>query len=314
MDSGATDHITGDLDQLTMHDDYVGTDQIHAANAKGMDITHIGKIIIPTPCRNLVLDNVLHVPASHKNLISVHRFTLENDTFIEFHPYFFLSKDRKTRKVLLHGPCKGGLYPLPPSSSKFHKLVFSAKKISADRWHSLLGHPARDIVRRVVSTNNLSCVSLDSSSGSVCDACACAKAHQFSYSVSSSRSSVPLELIFSDVWGPAIDSFGRKKYYVSFINDYSKFTWIYLLRSKSEVLKYFLEFQCLVERRFDRKIITVQSDWGGEYEKLNSFFVTLASLIRFLAPTPINRTVLLSASIVTLWRWVSLFLPMPLKY
>jgi hypothetical protein len=157
-------------------------------------------------------------------------------------------------------------------------------------------------------------VSLDSSSGSVCDACACAKAHQFSYSVSSSRSSVPLELIFSYVWGPAIDSFSRKKYYVSFINDYSKFTWIYLLRSKSEVLKYFLEFQRLVERRFDRKIITVQSDWGGEYEKLNSFFVTLASLIKFLAPTPINRTVLLSASIVTLWRWVSLFLPMPLKY
>jgi hypothetical protein len=42
-----------------------------------------------------------------------------------------------------------------------------------------------------------------------------------------------LELVFSDVWGLAIDSFSRKKYYVSFIDDYSKFTWIYLLRHKS---------------------------------------------------------------------------------
>jgi histone deacetylase 1/2 len=58
-----------------------------------------------------------------------------------------------------------------------------------------------------------------------------------------------------------------KKYYVSFIDDYSKFTWIYLLRYKSEVFKYFQEFQTLVERLFNRKILAMQSDWGGEYEK-----------------------------------------------
>jgi hypothetical protein len=177
------------------------------------------------------------------------------------------------RKVLLHEPCKGGLYPLPPPSSKFCKLVFSAIKISTDRWHSRLGHPARDIVRCVVFTNNLPCASLDSGSGLVCDVFACAKAHQLPYFVSFSRSSVPLELIFLDVWGPAIDSFGRKKYYISFIDDYSKFIWIYLLRSKSEVFKYFIEFQRLVERWFDCMIITVQFDWGGEYEKFNSFFL-----------------------------------------
>jgi hypothetical protein len=97
----------------------------------------------------------------------------------------------------------------------------------------------------------------------MCDACACAKAHQLPYSISSSRSFTPLELVFSDVWGRAIDSFGRKKYYVSFIDDYSKFTWIYLLCHKSEVSKYFLEFQTLAERMLGRKIISLQSDWGG---------------------------------------------------
>jgi hypothetical protein len=100
MDSGAIDHITRDLDQLTMHDHYAGTDHIHATNGKGMDITHVGKTIIPTPCRNLILDKVMHVPSCHKNLILVHRFTLDNDIFIEFHPYFFLIKDQKMRKVM----------------------------------------------------------------------------------------------------------------------------------------------------------------------------------------------------------------------
>ena len=67
----------------------------------------------------------------------------------------------------------------------------------------------------------------------------------------------------------------EKNYYVSFIDDYSKFTWIYLLKFKSEVFSIFQEFQKLVERQFDRKILAVQSDREGEYEKLNSFFQTL---------------------------------------
>mgnify|MGYP003703203547 CR=1 FL=1 len=87
-------------------------------------------------------------------------------------------------------------------------------------------------------------------------------------------SSVPLELMFSDVWGPAPDFVGGRKYYVSFIDDFSKFTWVYLLKKKSEVFKKFLDLQQLVERLFDLKIISMQTDWGGEYEKLHSFFFT----------------------------------------
>jgi hypothetical protein len=58
-----------------------------------MDITQIGSSIIPSSGCDLVLNNVLHVSSTHKNLIFVHCFTLDNDTLIEFHPYFFLIKD-----------------------------------------------------------------------------------------------------------------------------------------------------------------------------------------------------------------------------
>jgi hypothetical protein len=263
-----------------------------------MNITHIGNSIIPTPTRNLALNNVLHAPATNKNLIFLHRFTLDNDTFIEFHPYFFLIKDQKMRKVLMHKQCKGGIYPLRPWTFKFWKLVFSVIKILVDRWHNRLGHPSREIVHHVISKNNLSCAHLDSLGIFVCDACACAKAPQLPYSMSSSCSPAPLELVFSNVWGPTIDSFSRKCYYVSFIDDYSKFTWIYLLHYKSEVSKYFLEFQKLVEHHLDRKIIAVQSNWGGEYEKLNSFFDLLGYHIKSRVLTLINRTMLLSASTI----------------
>jgi hypothetical protein len=102
--------------------------------------------------------------------------------------------------------------------------VFSTIKISVDRWHSRLGHSSSEIVRHVISKNNLSCAQLGSLGHSVCDACACAKVHQLPYLVSTSRALAPLQLVFSDVWGPIIDSFGHKNYYVSFIDDYNKFT------------------------------------------------------------------------------------------
>jgi hypothetical protein len=226
-----------------------------------MDIDHIGKSAIPTSSRPLHLNHVLHVPRAHKQLVSIHCFTLDNHTFIELHPYFFLIKDQATKQVLLRGPCRGGLYPLLPLPSSTQKLILSAIKPSSQRWHCRLGHPSRDIVLRVIKDNNLSYSSLDYPE-SVCDACLRAKAHQLPYLTSSSQSTAPLDLVFSDVWGPVVDSFGNKKYYVHFIDDFSKFTWIYLLRHKSEVFQFFKEFQVLVERMFNRKILAIQIDWG----------------------------------------------------
>jgi hypothetical protein len=60
--------------------------------------------------------------------------------------------------------------------------------------------------------------------------------------------------------GPAPTLVGRYTYYVFFIDDYSKFTWIYFLRHKSEVFQCFHDFQNLVERLFDRKIVSMQTN------------------------------------------------------
>jgi histone deacetylase 1/2 len=106
----------------------------------------------------------------------------------------------------------------------------------------------------------------------VCDSCQLAKSHQLPYPISSSVSTAPLEQVFSDVWGPAPLSVGNHSYYVSFIDDFSKFTWIYLLKKRSDMYQAFLNFQQYVERKFDRKNVTMQTVWGGEYEKLNGFF------------------------------------------
>jgi histone deacetylase 1/2 len=151
------------------------------------------------------------------------------------------------------------------------KKAFGATKIPASQWHSRLGHPSLPIVQQILSKNKFPFIS-DSNKSSICDACQQGKSHQLPYPKSSSVSNKPLDLVFSDVWGPAPTSVGRNNYYVSFIDDFSKFTWVYFLRHKSEVFQWFHDFQNLVERLFNRKIVAVQTDWGGEYQRLNSFF------------------------------------------
>ena len=252
-DTGASDHVTGEMDKMVIRDRYHGGDQVHTANGSGMDIEHIGHVICHAPGRKIHLKNVLHVPSAAKNLVSVHKLAADNNAYLEFHPNFFLIKDRITKKILLEGTCRGGLYPMPAAAFK-NKQAFAASSSlpSLEMWHSRLGHPSFDVVQQVLSSNKLSCSSY-SRETIVCDSCQMAKSHQLPYQRSLSKSMSPLELVHSDVWGHAIDSFGNYKYYVSFIDDYSKFTWIYLLKHKSEVFDKFHEFQQLAERQLNKK-------------------------------------------------------------
>jgi hypothetical protein len=131
--------------------------------------------------------------------------------------------------------------------------------------------------------NKLSC-SRDNSS-SVCDACQLAKSHQLPYTHSIHHSTSPLEIIHSDVWGPAPSSVGGFSYYISFIDDFSKFCWIYLMHARTDAPRIFMEFKTHVERLIDRKIKCVQSDWGGEYKKIhNTFFHSLGNTHRVSCP------------------------------
>lgn len=84
----------------------------------------------------------------------------------------------------------------------------------------------------------------DRDSESVCDSCQRIKSHQLPYNKANSVSTAPLDLIYSDVWGSAPLSVSKFTYYVSFIDDYSKYVWIYLLKKKSDV---FHNFHNLVE-------------------------------------------------------------------
>ncbi|MCO5597668.1 hypothetical protein L7F22_051749 [Adiantum nelumboides] len=75
-----------------------------------------------------------------------------------------------------------------------------------------------------------------------------------------------LELIHSDVWGPAKNtSLGGCRFYVTFIDDCSRKVWIYFMKEKSEVSTHFQNFKAMVEKQTGNFVQCPRSDGGGEY-------------------------------------------------
>jgi len=77
-----------------------------------------------------------------------------------------------------------------------------------------------------------------------CVAYCVGKSHRLPSSLSQTVYFAPLELIYSDLWGPShISSSNGFSYYISFVDAYSKFTWIYFLKNKSETFSIFQQFK-----------------------------------------------------------------------
>ena len=120
-DSGATNHVTSDLNNLTFGIEYHGNNKIHMGNGEGLNISHIGHSVfssLPFSSRVLYLKNLLCVSLITKNLISVSQFSKDNNVFFEFHHDSCFVKDRITRNILLRGNLHKGLYQFNPTKQQ----------------------------------------------------------------------------------------------------------------------------------------------------------------------------------------------------
>ena len=159
------------------------------------------------------------------------------------------------------------------SKSQGPVVLFSQSNVNHDFdiWHRRLGHPSSLIVQKALTLCNA--LNQINGSASFCDACLKGKSHKQPFPLSDTIYNEPFDMIHSDLWGasPVVSRNGYH-YYVSFVDAFSRYTWIFLLKQKSQVFDIFIHFKTLVETQFSKKIKVLQSDWGGEYRSLTSFF------------------------------------------
>lgn len=106
-----------------------------------------------------------------------------------------------------------------------------------------------------------------------CEVCQLSKHFWNTYSPinNSNKSSVPFYLVHFDVWepSPTTSLFGFR-YFVSFVDDYSRCTWVYLIKTKGEVHSIFLNFHMIIQSQFGTTIKFLKSDSGGGSTYLHS--------------------------------------------
>ena len=237
-----------------------------------MEISHTGSLSLKFHKKFFRFLDTLCVPYLCKNLISVHHLIKHNNVLVELHPLYFLVKDKHTWVILLRGTCSNGVYtfPKPMVSSSLKDIAYVHERTSTDGWHKHLGHPSPKIVAHLVKFFSL----LVSSSklSSLCNSCSINKAHQLSFRPNSLTSQAPLDLVCTDVWGHASSTgIDGSRYYLIFVDHFSKYIWFYPMVKKSDVSTIFPKFKNFTETRFQTKIKSLYSNNGGEFITLRSF-------------------------------------------
>jgi hypothetical protein len=177
--------------------------------------------------------------------------------------------DLKSRKVIGSGRQQDGLYLLEDSSHIPRigtNRVFFGESMDVNKeiiqWHQRLRHTSFFVLERLYP--NL--FKQSKRNTLFCDACEFDKHTRHSYFLSNNKSSVPFMTIHSDVWGPTHTvSLSSYRWFVTFINCYTRLTWVYLIKVKSAVFSCFQSFHKMIYTQFDAKVKILRTDNETEY-------------------------------------------------
>jgi hypothetical protein len=267
MDSGASSHMTSDQGNLTQYFPSLvhNFSEIVVGNGSRLPILGTGHTHLRSPHINFILASVLHTPSLVSNLISVRKFTKDNWCSVEFDPFDFSVKDLISKTIILRSNISGELYPFAGSSKITNNYAFSTQVSSVDLLHRRLGHPSSASLSHFISRSQVSCNN-KSSTPSVCEACQKGKHVCLPFSCSNAVTYFLFQLLHCDIWTSPYESVTGLKYYLIVIDDYSRYTWTFPLRFKSDVASTICDFYHYALNQFHLSIQCIQCDNGREFD------------------------------------------------
>lgn len=226
---------------------------MRVANGDTVKIRQVGDLMckMGEESRKMTLNGVQHIPNLCVNLLSISQIVRMGFTVIF---------DKSGVKI--YGK---DLNDLIASGIDICEKVFVAEKISKNNnelWHRRLGHTSYSTLKRLFDIKQ---------PDTQCIVCAKGKHARSPFNEKGTRATKPLSIIHSDVCGPmTVKSHGNCRYFVTFIDDFTRKVFVYTLKSKGEVFAKFVEFKAKVENETERTIKIFRSDNGTEF--LNNNF------------------------------------------
>lgn len=170
--------------------------------------------------------------------------------------------------VVLRGTRIGNLYFLDGSTvtgtTAVSKSLEDDEADNSRLWHMRLGHAGEKALQGLVKQGLLK--GAKTGKHGFCEHCVLGKQTRVKFGTAVHNTKGILDYVHTDVWGPSKnESLGGNRWFVTFIDDFSRRVWVYMMKHKDEVLDIFLKWKKMVETQTGRRVKTLRSDNGGEY-------------------------------------------------
>ena len=269
LDSGATQHMTGVMEDFVRYEAVKNHGGVTLADKSLIPVHGIGEVMIVIHEDDnqtaVLFKEVLYVPGLKKRLLSVSCIT-ESGGEVRFKgkECTLIMNDR----TYSFGHKFGKLWRLNNTASCFFGCANSDNVNSLASWHVRFGHLNTNDIKKLHDENLVDGMTLSTKDvTNLCEGCALGKHSRDPFpKKSKSKSTELLELIHTDVCGPLnVASLGGSIYYVTFIDDFSSYVTIYMMKQKSEVFEKWVEFVAMAENHCGKRVKNVRADNGGEY-------------------------------------------------
>jgi transposase InsO family protein len=290
IDSGATSHMSNDesffktLEKRKMRDVTVangesakvlgiGTGELHCLNGKDEAV-------------KVCLENVLYVPDLTENLLSVKRLAKTG------HSVGFTGEQCEISKnniVIAKGKLSPDMYELRVPHRSLAVKQNQHTPNCQHSWHRRFGHRHPEDVQKLEIKKMATGLKIqDCGIREVCECCIKGKMSRCPIPKKAiTRATSVLELVHTDLCGPMQNATpSGKRYFMTMIDDYSRFTQVYFLKFKSEVSKFINEYIKYAENKFEKKVKVIRSDNGREYitKELQRSLTEMGIKVQYTAP------------------------------
>ncbi|KAK2580008.1 hypothetical protein KPH14_010773 [Odynerus spinipes] len=267
LDSGATSHMTHNKDFFTKLEK-ISDSKVRIANGQYEEVKGIGEGNITCEENGKItaikVKDVLFVPTLMDNLLSVKKLIAKGFD-VKFQKEGCLIE--RNGQVIITAGSTGSLYYIQ-SDNKALLAKDGHNEYCIHMWHKRLGHRDPQAIKAMSSRNLADNIKIiDCNTIETCEVCLKGKMSRLPFPKrSDNRRRNILDLIHTDLCGPMQTMTpGKKRYFLTLIDDYSRYTHIYFLNSKSEVTDKIVEFIELMKTKFNRKPKCFRSDRGKEY-------------------------------------------------
>jgi len=269
LDSGSSVHITNSIIYLTNIKDC--NEEIILPNGKIIHSTKQGDFIGYLNNIKFILNDVFYVPELNKNIISVSKLTQQSYKVV-----FFTYNDKPCSSIYDKNGKRitnitsniQNIYILwlatteinfnnkPKNNIVLTHLTHLNKAEKINLWHRRLGH---------FNINNIKNKLLKLNIHYKCPICSNSKLRNLPHKKTKNKSKYIFELIYMDLVGPITESIHNNKYFISILDDFSRFGWVIFIQNKSDTFDHFYKWVMMIENTFKKTITHVRTDNGTEF-------------------------------------------------